>query len=175
MLFLLFQLGNDRYAIEASRVVEVVPLLELKKIPHAPRGIAGIFNYRGSPVPALDLCEVATESSARERLSTRIIIIRHRPASGAEHLLGIIAEKATETLRKNPGDFVDSGLRITGAPYLGPVLMDPNGAIQWINEQHLFPKDFRELIALNSNDSQLQLEDDAKSHSVESISQRPLH
>jgi chemotaxis-related protein WspB len=158
MLFLLFKLGNDRYAIEASRVVEVVPLLELKKIPHAPKGIAGIFNYRGNPVPALDLCEIATARSARERLSTRIIIIRHRPETGNEHLLGIIAENATETLRKNPGDFVDSGLRIGAAPYLGPVLMDPNGAIQWINEQHLFPHNLRELIALNPNSPALQLE-----------------
>ena len=30
-MFLLFQLGNDRYVLEASRVVEVLPLLELKK------------------------------------------------------------------------------------------------------------------------------------------------
>ena len=158
MLFLLFQLGNDRYAIEASRVVEVVPLLELKKIPHAPKGIAGIFNYRGNPVPALDLCELATNHSARERLSTRIIIVRHRPQAGNEHLLGIIAENATETLRKNPGDFVDSGLKIGSAPYLGPVLMDPNGAIQWINEQHLFPDNLQELVALNPNNPAPQLE-----------------
>ena len=160
MLFLLFQLGNDRYAIEASRVVEVVPLLELKKIPQAPRGIAGIFNYRGSPVPALDLCEVATARPARERLSTRIIIVHYHPETGPEQLLGIIAENATETLRKNPGDFVDAGLRIGAAPYLGPVLMDPNGAIQWINEQHFFSENFRELLALNSNGPPLQLEND---------------
>ena len=31
MLFLLFQLGRDRYALEASRVVEVVPLLVLQR------------------------------------------------------------------------------------------------------------------------------------------------
>ena len=158
MLFLLFQLGDDRYAIEASRVVEVVPLLELKKIPHAPKGIAGIFNYRGNPVLALDLCEIATDRPARERLSTRIIIIRHRPETGSEHLLGIIAENATETLRKNPREFVDSGLRIGAAPYLGPVLMDPSGAIQWINEQSLFPDHLRELIAPNSNSPEFQLE-----------------
>jgi chemotaxis-related protein WspB len=155
----LFQLGSDRYVIEASRVVEVVPLLELKKLPHAPKGIAGIFNYRGDPVPALDLCEVATEHPARERLSTRIIIIRYRPEAGPEHLLGIIAENATETLRRSPDDFVDSGLRIAAAPYLGPVLMDPNGAIQWINDQHLFPENLRKLMTPNSNDPQLQLEE----------------
>ena len=55
MLILLFQLGKDRYALEASRVVEVVPLLALKHLPQSPPGIAGVFNYRGRPVPASDI------------------------------------------------------------------------------------------------------------------------
>ena len=59
MLFLVFQLGKDRYALEARRVVEVVPLLGLKKVPQAPKAVAGIFNYRGRPVPAIDLCQLA--------------------------------------------------------------------------------------------------------------------
>src|SRR6266403_5966949 len=82
MLFLLFQLGNDRYALEAKRVVEVVPLLALKRIPQAPRGVAGIFNYRGRPVPAVDLSELALGQPANERLSTRIIIIHYQDATG---------------------------------------------------------------------------------------------
>ena len=75
MLFLLFQLGNDRYVLEASRVVEVVPLLELKQLPRAPKGVAGIFKYRGRPVPAVDLCALTLGRPASERLSTRIIIV----------------------------------------------------------------------------------------------------
>ena len=59
MLFLLFQIGKDRYALEASRVVEVVPLLALKELPQAPKGVAGLFNYRGALVPAVDLSELA--------------------------------------------------------------------------------------------------------------------
>src|SRR6266850_7265452 len=111
MLFLLFQLGNDRYALEASRVVEVVPLLALKQLPQAPKGVAGIFNYRGQPVPAVDLCTLALGQPARERLSTRIIIVKLPGAGGTELLVGLVAEHATEMLRKEPGDFVDSGIR----------------------------------------------------------------
>jgi CheW-like domain len=37
MLFLVFQLGTDRYAIEAAQVVEVLPLVNAKHIPRAPR------------------------------------------------------------------------------------------------------------------------------------------
>jgi len=146
MLFLLFQLGKDRYALDASRVVEVAPLLAMKRLPQAPKGVAGIFNYRGRPVPAVDLCEMATGAPASERLSTRIIIVNYRHENGTEHLLGLIAENATETLRKNTKDWVDSGVTIGAAPYLGPVLLDSRGAIQWVNEQHLLGKPLRDLL-----------------------------
>ena len=150
MLFLLFQLGKDRYALGASRVVEVAPLLALKRLPQAPKGVAGIFNYRGRPVPAVDLCEMATGQPASERLSTRIIIVSYQHENGTEHLLGLIAENATEMLRKNTKDFVDSGVTMESTPYLGPVLMDAQGPIQWVNEQLLLAESVRELLFSNS-------------------------
>jgi chemotaxis-related protein WspB len=146
MLFLLFQLGNDRYALEAGRVVEVVPYLALKKIPQAPKGVAGLFNYRGRSVPAVDLCELTLGHPAGERLSTRIIIVNYSSVNGRTHLLGLIAEHATEMLRKNADDFVPAGVNIDAAPYLGPVLMDSRGAIQWIQEQRLLSENVRALL-----------------------------
>jgi len=146
MLFLLFQLGKDRYALEAARVVEVVPLLELKKIPQAPNGFAGIFNYRGRPVPAIDLCQMTQGHPAAERLSTRIIVVNCSDARGGQRLVGLIAEQATETVRKDPKDFVEAGFKFGAAPYLGPILLDPKGAIQWVHEQHLLSEQLRELV-----------------------------
>ena len=55
MLFLTFQLGVDRYALDAKRVAEVLPLVDIKQIPHAPAGVAGVFNYRGTPVPVIGI------------------------------------------------------------------------------------------------------------------------
>ena len=157
MLFLLFQLGNDRYALPASRVVEVVPFLELKRLPQAPQGVAGIFNYRGRPVPAVDLCALTLGQPARERLSTRIILVSLADKAGAEHLVGLVAENATEILRQEPAAFVDSGIRIGAAPYLGPVLMDARGPIQWVHEHGLFSEPMRDLLfsasSLSSNET----------------------
>src|SRR5215468_7034069 len=121
MLFLLFQLGNDRYALEASRVVEVVPLLELKKIPGAPRGVAGIFNYRGRPVPAVDLSELTLGQTAAERLSTRIVVIQYPDEAGRFQPLGLIAEHATEIIRRDRKDFAEAGLKMGAPDYLGPI------------------------------------------------------
>jgi chemotaxis-related protein WspB len=146
MLFVLFQLGKDRYALEASRVVEVVPLLEMKQLPQAPKGVAGVFNYRGQPVPAVDLSELTLGQRASERFSTRIIIINYPDDTGTNRLLGLIAEYVTETLRKDPKDFVDSGVKLGQAPYLGPILMEDPNPVQWIYEQRLLPESVRDVL-----------------------------
>ena len=146
MLFLLFQVGPERFAVEASHVVEVVPLLNLKRIPQAPRAVAGLFNYHGRPVPAVDLCELTLNKPAEARLSTRIIIVEYPDAAGRHHLLGLIAERATELLRKESQDFTDPNVRIDSAPYLGPVIMDGNGTVQWIHEQRVLPDNVRDVL-----------------------------
>ena len=142
----MFQLGKDRYALEASRVVEVVPLLALKQLPQAPKGVAGIFNYRGQPVPAVDLGTLTLGQPASERFSTRIIIVNYPDENGTNHLLGLIAEHATEIVRKETKDFVDSGVKLGAAPYLGPILADGDGAIQWIYEHRVLPEPVRQLL-----------------------------
>jgi chemotaxis-related protein WspB len=146
MLFLLFQLGKERYALQASRVVEVVPLLELRQLPQAPKGVAGIFNYHGQPIPAVDLCALTLGQPARERFSTRIIIVNYPDDHGTNHLLGLIAEHATEMLRKDVKDFQDSGVKLSEAPYLGPILMDDKSPVQWIYEQRLLPEPVRNML-----------------------------
>jgi chemotaxis-related protein WspB len=132
MLFLTFQLGTDRYAIDAADVIEVLPLVHSKHIPHAPPGVAGIFDYHGAPVPLIDLAELALGKPSRRWMSTRIVLINYRQGSGESQLIGLLAEHATETLRRPEEDFKDSGLAVPGAPYLGPVLIDASGIVQRI-------------------------------------------
>jgi chemotaxis-related protein WspB len=144
VLFLLFQLGSDRYALEAGRVVEVLPLLQLRTIPNAPRGVAGIFSYRGRPVPAVDLCELILEQPARQRLNTRIILVNYADDAGQHRLLGLIAEQVTQVLRKDSRDFSESGLRLGAAPYLGPMFLDEHGIVRWVREERLLPDPVRD-------------------------------
>lgn len=146
MLFLQFQIGPDRYAVEARSVVEVIPLIGLKTVPQAPKGVAGMFNYRGEAVPAVDLSELTTSQAAAERLSTRILVIRLDPGGPGCRLVGLIAEHATSMFRKQPEEFVDTGLAAGSASYLGPVLLDEQGVIQWIQGQKLLPETVRRLL-----------------------------
>lgn len=146
MLFVLFQLGKNRYALEASRVVEVLPLLALKRFPQSPRGVAGIFVYRGQPVPAIDLCELTLGRPALEHLSTRILIVQHSKTAGENQLIGLIAERATGTLRRDKKDFVDAGVDLAAAPFLGPLLMDDQGVIQLLDAQKFLDEGGHQLL-----------------------------
>jgi chemotaxis-related protein WspB len=146
MLFLLFQLGNDRYALPATQVAEVLPLVEPKHIPNAPAWVAGIFSYQGAPVPLIDLSMLALGRPAQRRLSTRTVLV-HYPHSGVQnHLLGLVAEKTTETLQCDPNKFAPYGVDNDEARYLGPVLADPRGLIQWIKVTDLLPEPVQALL-----------------------------
>ncbi len=134
MLFVLFQLGQDRYAIDARQIIEVLPLMRLKRLPQAPTGVAGVLDYRGVPVPVIDVSDLALGRAAAERISTRILIV-----DGADgNRLGLIAERTNEMLNREAADFVEAGVVVDAAPYLGPVTRDARGLVQWITPEKLF-------------------------------------
>ena len=146
MLFLLFQLGPDRFALDIREVAEVLPLVELTRIPRAPPALAGILNHRGVPVPVIDLSQLLLERAALRRLNTRIVIMHHTAHDGLTHLLGLIAEQMTETARLEPGAFTASGVTDPDSRHAGPVSIDSNGLIQRIDVNRILPASVRELL-----------------------------
>ncbi|HKY08148.1 MAG TPA: chemotaxis protein CheW [Candidatus Binatia bacterium] len=146
MLFVIFQLADHRYALEAGQVEEILPLVSIKPILQAPRGIAGIFSYRGAPLPVVDLRELTLGRPSQRRLSTRIIVVNCDSARGGRRLLGIIAEKALETARHDPQEFLPSGLSGARNSYLGPVATDSQGLLQWIEVKKLLSPEVREVL-----------------------------
>src|SRR5262245_54410538 len=150
MLFLLFHLGSDCYALDTDQVVEILPQVNIRTMLRSPPGIAGTINYRGALVPVIDLSQLALGRPAARRLSTRIILARCAAADGtpkpSAKLLGLIAEQATETMRCKPGDFVAPGIVNDGAPYLGPIALGPRGPVQQIELGKLMPAPVREAL-----------------------------
>lgn len=149
MLFLIFQIGQDRYALEGRRVIEVLPLVKLKRVPKAPTGVAGILNFRGRLVPVLDLSEMASNIPAVSRLSTRLLVIDFSPQEGEGKMLGLIAENVTEMLRCHDEDFETAGVKPDGAPFLGPILRDERGIVQRIEIEKLISQEVRDVLFKN--------------------------
>lgn len=140
MLMLVFQLGKDRYALETSHVVEVVPSLVLRKLPRAPEYVAGIFNYRGTIVPVIDLCQLTQDRPCDNCLSTRILLVQVRGDHGSSRCIGLRAERVTETLKVSESDLVSPGIAVADAPYLGKLISDAQGMIQCIRVEDILPK-----------------------------------
>lgn len=146
MLFLVFRLDDDRYALDAAAIAEVLPMVALTPVPLAPAGVAGLFDHRGAAVPAIDLSALLLRRPARLALSTRIVLVRYPDGRAGDHLLGLIAERATGTLRADPSAFTQSGIDNAEAPYLGPVLADAEGLVQRVDARALLPAGLREML-----------------------------
>lgn len=132
MLFVHFRIGENGYALATHRVVEIVPLTGLRPMRHAGAPDLHIFEYRGTYIPAVDLCAIELGRPARRRLSTRIIVVRR--AEGEAGLVGLVAEHATATLRVDPAAFA-------------PFAPSPHGLLQRVEVEDLLPGPLRAALA----------------------------
>jgi chemotaxis-related protein WspB len=137
MLLLLFHVGKDSYAIKSSRVVAVIPQVPLRQLHRVPDYMAGLLNYRGTIVPIVDLCHLIQGGSSQFQLSTRIMIVQSSDATIP--YIGLLAERVIQTINKPEAAFVNSSnVEMSAAPYLGGMILDPNGMIQQIHLDRLF-------------------------------------
>ena len=139
MLFLVLNIDQQRYALNTGQITEILPMVQLNRMAHAPAGVAGAANYRGAALPVIDLVQVMVGRPSRSTLSTRLIVVTYSTAGGQKHRLGVIAEGATDILRMNPMDFGPYGDANEATAYLGPVAIDDRGLIQWVDPSKLLP------------------------------------
>jgi chemotaxis-related protein WspB len=133
MLVLMFRVAEVAYAVAVKRVVEVVPRVELREIPHAPDYLAGLLRYRGGAVPVVDLGLLMGERACVDRLDTRIILVDGGVHGGSGlGFLGLIAERVEDILAVDESRRAVAGLEIEGAPYLGPVYETDDGLLQLV-------------------------------------------
>ncbi len=142
MLFIVFQLGEDRYALDARQLVEILPLMQVKRLPLAPAGVSGMLEYHGVALPVIDLTALTFGHPAAERISTRVLIVEL--ANGRR--LALVAERANELLQREPGDFAETGVAVDAAPYLGPVARDARGLVQWVRPEQLLTPEVRDAL-----------------------------
>jgi len=134
MLMLLFYVENDRYALDISHVLEVVPMVSFRKIYQGPDYLAGFFNYRGQIVPAIDLCQIIKGDESSYCLSTRMMMVNYQNKDNTKHPLGLIAERVTDTINYSETELVATGME---AGILGKMIIDGQGTIQTIRVEKL--------------------------------------
>ncbi|MEW6219731.1 MAG: chemotaxis protein CheW [Thermodesulfobacteriota bacterium] len=144
MLLLLFEIGEGRYALTSTEVVEIVHLVRLRRIPRTPDYVAGMMNLRGQPVPVIDLCRLVEARPCARRLSTRIIVVDHGAGPQGGYRLGLIAERVTEATRTDQvrlragGVLMEEELRMGGG--------GEGEMVQWFDLDRVLPADTIQLL-----------------------------
>jgi len=146
MLLVVFSIGGDRFGLDSREVVEILPLVEFRKLPRAPEYVCGLFQYRGKIVPAIDLARLAGTRESHGFLSTRILLVRYPDEAGENRFLGLVAEQVTETVKVDERGFSSPGIHVKDAPYLGEITRDSRGIVQRIEIGQLLSPDVREVL-----------------------------
>ncbi|SFV17488.1 chemotaxis protein CheW [Pseudoduganella namucuonensis] len=141
MKLLVFHIGQDRYGLRLRAVRQVLPLLELKRLPLAPAAVAGLMNLHGEPVPVIDLARLGGAEPSAPHFDTRIVVVDYHAPDGGGHALGLMAERVLGVREVDETRLADSGVR--AAPFLGGVAGDDAGLVQLVEVERLLPPDLR--------------------------------
>ena len=91
---LVFSLAGERYAVETSFVLEVVPLRDLTPVPCTPPTIQGVVNHRGRILPVIDFRRLLDLTGQKVGEKRWVVVVE------AERMMfGIGVEAVTGTIR----------------------------------------------------------------------------
>lgn len=52
--YLSFRLGSEHFGIEVAKIIEILEVPRITKVPHAPNYMKGVVNLRGGVLPVID-------------------------------------------------------------------------------------------------------------------------
>jgi len=109
--YLTFTLGEEGFAIEITKVREVLDFTTLTKVPRTPDFMRGVINLRGNVVPVVDLRLQLGMSAVEKTVDTCIVIVEVEIGSDVLHM-GMLADSVQEVVDIDPS-------KIEPAPKLG--------------------------------------------------------
>ncbi|HCE44680.1 MAG TPA: chemotaxis protein CheW [Lentisphaeria bacterium] len=146
MLLLTFRAGSQDYAINTRNVLEVIPIVEVRKLPGTPDYVRGVLNYRGRLVPVVDITWMIAGRASMEHLSSRIILVRYPEKDDSGNVLGLLVEHATSTVDRKTETFAASGVDTPGMPWMGKISVDGESSIQIVKIEDLLADELKTLL-----------------------------
>ncbi len=108
--YLTFKLEDEVFALDISKVREVLDFTTITKVPRTPEFMRGVINLRGSVVPVVDM-RLKFGMSRTERSVNTCIIIVEVDVDGEKLVLGTLADSVQEVLDLGP-DHIEPAPRI---------------------------------------------------------------
>ncbi|MBN2010793.1 chemotaxis protein CheW [candidate division KSB1 bacterium] len=99
--YLTFKFDNEHYALEISKVREVLDFIKVTKIPRTPDFMRGVINLRGNVVPVVDL-KLKFGMAAIEKSVDTCIIISEIKVDDNDTVLGLMADSVDEVIEMEP-------------------------------------------------------------------------
>ena len=99
--YLTFRLDNGVFALDISKVREVLDFTSITKVPRMPELMRGVIDLRGSVVPVIDL-RLTFGMSQTERTVNTCIIIVEVTVDNETAVLGALADSVQEVLDLGP-------------------------------------------------------------------------
>lgn len=89
--YLRFGLGNERYGIDILKIIEIIKMVPITRVPNTENYIKGVVNLRGMIVPVIDLrLKIGLEEQPYDS-KTRIVVAED-VIDGAKIRLGLIVD-----------------------------------------------------------------------------------
>ena len=79
--YMTFRVSGEEYGLEILKVRELIGLLEITRVPHAPHGVRGV-NLRGKVIPVVDLRMHLGISSENAAARPVIIVVQLQTPTG---------------------------------------------------------------------------------------------
>ncbi len=109
--YLTFKLKDEVFALDISKVREVLDFTTVTKVPKTPEFMRGVINLRGTVVPVVDL-NLKFGRSKTEKTVNTCIIIAEVTVDNETTVLGALADSVQEVMDLEPG-------QIEAAPRIG--------------------------------------------------------
>lgn len=74
MQIIVFDLNDEQFAVETSKVQSINDAMEITKVPKAPKHIKGLINLRGNVISLLDI-EVLLDTHKTDKPKESVIIL----------------------------------------------------------------------------------------------------
>jgi purine-binding chemotaxis protein CheW len=99
--YLSFKLEDEEFALDISKVREVLDFTKITKVPQTPEFMKGVINLRGAVVPVVDLNKKFGIKDTEKTVNTRIII-GEIDIEGDHMVLGVLADSVHEVMELEP-------------------------------------------------------------------------
>ena len=99
--YLTFNLDDEVFALEISRIREVLEFTSVTPVPRTPLFMRGVINLRGNVVPVVDLKRQFGMTETERSINACVIIIEMK-VDGEQTILGALADSVQQVMDLEP-------------------------------------------------------------------------